>query len=168
MISTIEAREITYSNVDDLLALAVGEDQKHLVAPNSVTIAQASCMPNSWTRGLWLADDAVGLIAMIDIGEGHPGIDDHTPANIAFLWRLMVDASHQGRGYDSQAIHLAFEQARRWCRTTLYSSVAQGDGNALHFYWRFGLEPTGEIDDDELVLRGPVPKSSSLPGRRKS
>ena len=156
MASRIEAREITYFNVDQLLALAVGDDQAHLVAPNSVTIAQASYMPNCWLRGLWLADDAVGLIAMIDLHGDHPEVDDCTPANVAFLWRLMIDASHQGRGYGSQAIGLAFEQARHWRRAALYLSVAQGDGNALNFYQRFGLEPTGEVDDDELVMKSPV------------
>lgn len=159
MISTIEAREITYFNVDQLLGLAVRDDQTHLVAPNSVTISQASYMPNSWMRGLWLAGDAIGLIAMIDLHGDHPEINDCTPANVAFLWRLMIDASHQGRGYGGQAIDLAFEQARRWRRETLYLSVAQGGGNALEFYRRFGLEPTGEVDDDELVLSGSVPAS---------
>ena len=96
---------------------------------------------------------------MIDIHADHPEIDEFKPANVAFLWRLMIDASHQGRGYGSQALDLAFEQARQWRRETLYSSVAQGDGHALDFYRRFGLEPTGEVDGDELVLRGPVPTS---------
>lgn len=159
MISTIEAREITYFDVDQLLMLAVRDDQKHLVAGNSVTIAQANYMPNCWTRGLWLGDDAIGLIAMIDIHGDHPEIDEYTPANVAFLWRLMIDASHQGDGYGSQAIELAFEQARQWRRATLYLSVSQGDGNALNFYQRFGLESTGEVDGDELVLKGPVPRS---------
>lgn len=161
MISMIEAREITYYDVDKLLKLAIKDDQAHLVAPNSVTIAQANYMPNCWARGLWLGGDAIGLISMIDIHENHPEINDYTPANVAFLWRLMIDAAHQGRGYGSQAINLAFEQARQWCRATLYLSVAQGDGNALNFYRRFGLESTGEVDGDELVLRGPVPSGMS-------
>ena len=156
MVSEIEAREITYFNVNELLRLAVRDDQAHLVARNSVTIAQASYMPNCWLRGLWLADDAIGLMAMIDIHGDHPEVNDFTPANVAFLWRLMIDASHQGHGYGSQAIDLAFEQARRWRRAALYLSVAQGDGNALSFYQRFGLEPTGEVDGDELVLKGSV------------
>ena len=159
MIPNVEAREITYLNVDKLLGLAVRDDQVHLVAPNSVTIAQANYMPNSWARGLWLAGNAIGLIAMIDIHQDHPEIDDYTPANVAFLWRLMIDASHQGHGYGSQAMRIAFGQARRWRRDALYLSVSEGSGNAMAFYRRFGFEPTGKIDGDELVLRGSVPSS---------
>ena len=158
MICTIEAHEITYGNVDQLIDLAVKHDQAHLVAPNSVTIAQASYMPNCWTRGLWVSGDPVGLIAMIDLHENHPEADDYAPANVAFLWRLMIDEEHQSRGYGSQAIDLAFEQARQWRRERLYLSVARGDGNALTFYKRFSLKPTGKVHGDELVLSGIVPK----------
>lgn len=153
----IEARGITYCNVDWLLRLSVRDDQKHLVAPNSVTIAQAHYIPNCWIRGLWVDGDAVGLIAMIDIHPDHPEVDEYTPGNTAYLWRLMFAASHQGRGYGQQSVELAFEQARRWRRPTLCLSVSQGDGSALEFYRRFGLEPTGQVDDDEIVLNGPVP-----------
>ena len=158
MVCTVEPREITYDNVDELIDLAVSDDQTHLVAPNSLTIAQASYMPDCWTRGLWVAGDPVGLIAMIDLHENHPEADDYAPANVAFLWRLMIDEAHQGRGYGSQAIHLALEQAQQWRRERLYLSVARGDGNALAFYKRFGLGPTGEVHADELVLSGTVPK----------
>ena len=158
MIYTVEPRENTYDNVDDLIDLAVRDDQAHLVAPNSLTIAQASYMPNCWARGLWVADDPVGLVAMIDLHENHPEADDYAPANVAFLWRLMIDREHQGRGYGSQAIELAFKQARQWRRKQIYLSVAPGDGNALTFYKRLGLEPTGEVHGDELVLSGIMPK----------
>lgn len=154
------ARELTYLNLDDILRLRVRDDQTDLVAPNSVTVAQATYMPNSWLRGLWVEEDAVGLIAMIDIHADHPEIDDCTPPNVACLWRLMIDASHQGRGYGKQAMALAFAQARRWRRQTLHLSVSENEGNALAFYRRFGLEPTGQVDDGELVLIGSVPSAS--------
>ncbi|MGI9504416.1 MAG: GNAT family N-acetyltransferase [Geminicoccaceae bacterium] len=153
----IEPREITYWNVDLLLGLRVRDDQTDLVASNSVTIAQAHYIPNSWIRGLWAGGDAVGLIAMIDIHPDHPEADEYTPGNTAYLWRLMIAAPHQGRGYGQQSVELALEQARRWRRPRLSLTVAQGDGNALAFYRRFGLEPTGQVDDDEIVLIGPVP-----------
>ncbi|MGI9506848.1 MAG: GNAT family N-acetyltransferase [Geminicoccaceae bacterium] len=158
MICTVEPRKITYDNVDELIDLVVRDDQTHLVAPNSLTIAQASYMPDCWTRGLWVAGVPVGLIAMIDLHENHPEADDYAPADVAFLWRLMIDGEHQGRGYGSQAIDLAFNQARQWRRERLYLSVARGDGNALAFYKRFGLESTGQVHGDELVLSGTVPK----------
>ena len=107
MTDRVEARKITYANVDQLLELTVRQDQVHLVAPNSVSIAQANYMPACWARGLWLAGEFIGLMTMIDVHDRHPEIADYTPANVAVLWRLMIDASHQGRGYGSQAMQLA-------------------------------------------------------------
>ncbi|MGI9507720.1 MAG: GNAT family N-acetyltransferase [Geminicoccaceae bacterium] len=150
----IEARDITESNIDDLLRLDVRDDQEHLVASNAVTIAQAHYRPHSWVRGLWSGEKAVGLIAMIDLQDA----DEDDPQNAAYLWRLMIDADHQGNGYGRQAIDLAFEQARRWQRDTLCVHVCEGKGSALELYRRFGLEPTGRIDDGEIFLVGPVPK----------
>jgi diamine N-acetyltransferase len=49
-----------------------------------------------------------------------------------WLWRLMVAASHQRRGIATAALALAFEEVR-----------ARGGG----------FEPTGEVDDGEIVAR---------------
>ena len=154
----IEPSEITGANVDDILRLKVRDDQTHLVASNAVTIAQAHYRPNSWLRGLWSDRKAVGLLAMIDL----PDPDDDDPQNGAYLWRLMIDMNHQGRGYGWAAVELAFEQARRWQRDTLCVHVCEGEGSALEFYRRFGLEPTGRIDDGEMFLVGPVPEPRNL------
>jgi diamine N-acetyltransferase len=35
----------------------------------------------------------------------------------------------------------------------LFTSYEPGDGEPWPFYQRFGFEPTGEIDDGEIVLR---------------
>lgn len=156
MAAILEAREVTYTNLDQLLRLDVRADQAHLVAPNSVTIAEANYMPNSWMRGLWAANDPIGLIAMINIDVGHPEIDEYTPGNVAYLWRLMIDASYQGRGYGRKAMELAFDQARRWQRRTLLLSVSEDNGSALPFYRLFGFEPTGGVNDGEIVLKSHV------------
>ncbi|MEM8949934.1 MAG: GNAT family N-acetyltransferase [Pseudomonadota bacterium] len=153
MTATIEPRDVTYRNLDQLLRLNVREDQAHLVAPNAVTIAEANYMPKGWMRGLWVGDDPVGLIAMIDMDADHPEVGDHLPGNIAYLWRLMIGASFQGKGYGRYALELAFDRARRWKRRSLYLSVAEGKGNALPFYRRFGFEPTGAVHGNELVLK---------------
>ena len=150
----IDFREITADDVNDLIDLSVRDDQGHLVAPNAVTIAQAHYRPHAWVRGLWSGDHAVGLMAIIDLSEP----DDDDPENAAYLWRLMIDADHQGKGYGRQAIDHAFEQARRWRRDTLCLHVAEGEGNALSLYRQFGLEPTGRVDHGEMFLAGPVPK----------
>lgn len=153
MTATLEAREVTYTNLDQLLRLNVRADQEHLVAPNSVTIAEANYMPNSWLRGLWLLDEPIGLMAMINIDANHPEIDEHIPGKVAYLWRLMIDAQHQGYGHGRNAIAIAFDQARKWRRPTLYLSVSRDKGNAMPFYRRFGFKQAGGATDGELLLK---------------
>ena len=155
----IEARAVERFNLRALMRLQVGEEQRHLVASNAVTIAQVHYEPYSWLRGLWAGDEAVGLIAMIDLRPDHPDVDPNGPENAAYLWRLMIDATQQGKGYGRQAMGLAFGQARSWGRDMLCLHVSEREGNASAFYRRFGLHPTGRIDDGEAFLAGPVPAS---------
>ncbi len=152
----IEAREISRKSVNPLLRLKVREDQALLVASNPVTIAQAHYEPNSWLRGLWSGELPVGLIAMIDIPPATPEADKGFPTNVAYLWRLMIDADQQGKGFGREAMQLAFSQARIWGRSTLCLHVAEKAGSAIEFYRKFGLEPTNRVDDGERLLIGSV------------
>ena len=148
----IEARKINRGNLDALLDLEVRDDQKQLVASNAVTIAQAHYEPAAWLRGLWAGDRAVGLLAMVDFGPEHPAIRSGDPQNAAYLWRLMIDAAQQRKGYGRGAIELAFRQARDWGRDALCLHVAEQDGNALPFYKRFGFAPTDRVDNGERFM----------------
>ena len=152
----LKAREIDRETVTDLIRLRPKPGQERLVASNAATIAQAAYDPHAWLRGLWVGDRPVGLIAMVDLSPGHPDFDETMPENAAYLWRLMIAAEHQGKGYGLAAMGIAFDQARRWGRERLSLHVADEAGSALAFYHRLGLEPTGRIDDGELFLIGPV------------
>jgi len=152
----LEACEVVYDNVIEFLRLKVREDQEGLVASNAVTIAQAHYEPFSWMRGLKASDEPVGLIAMIDLRPEHPDASERDPKNAAYLWRLMIDARHQGKGYGKQAMTLAFDQARRWRRDQMGIHVADEKGSALAFYRAYGFEPTGRVDGSEIFLLGPV------------
>lgn len=153
----IEAREITRDTLIAILDLAVHDTQTRLVASNAVTVAQAHFEPDGLVRGLWSGEVAVGLFAMIDMFPDHPDARPDDPPNAACLWRLMIDRNHQRRGYGTRAMGLVMAQARAWGRSTLCLGVAQQPGNAERFYRRFGLVPTGEVEDGEMFWAGPVP-----------
>ena len=155
----IDAREIDRSTLGDILDLTVRDDQRHLVAPNAITIAQAHYEPFTWVRGLWAGDTAIGLIAMVDLHPDHPDLTPDDPKNAAYLWRLMIDKGHQGKGYGRAAVQIAFQQARVWGRDTLCVDVADVEDGALEFYRRFGLAPTDRVVHGERMLIGPVPAS---------
>lgn len=150
------AREITAETVRSLINISVREDQRKLVANNATTIAQSHYDRLSWVRGLWVGDQPVGLIAMIDLRSDHPRCENGAPANTAYLWRLMIAGDHQGKGYGAQAMEIAFDQARHWGRDIFCTSVVESAVAAQAFYQRFGLQPTEKISYGERLFIGPV------------
>ncbi|MEO1549419.1 MAG: GNAT family N-acetyltransferase [Pseudomonadota bacterium] len=152
MSAALSRVEITRDNFDAVVRLRVAPHQKGLVSDNVMTLAEAPFEPGSVVSGLQAGDALVGLMAMIDLAHAvdlHP--DDDRDG--AYLWRLMIAQGHQGQGYGTQALQFAFAQARAWDRRALYAHVGQDDGNALPFYQRFGFQPTGRVDEGELLLR---------------
>jgi diamine N-acetyltransferase len=71
-----------------------------------------------------------------------------------FLWRLLIDAGHQRRGYGQAAMALVIDHVRRGPGATeLFTSVHPGTGSPRPFYRALGFESTGEWFDDEEVYR---------------
>ncbi|MEM9430584.1 MAG: GNAT family N-acetyltransferase [Pseudomonadota bacterium] len=153
----LEAVEITRANLRDYLDLALAPGQEKLVAPNAVTVAQAHYEPGSWVRGLAAGGTPVGMMAMIDVSALGEPAEPGDPENWAYLWRLMIDAKHQRMGYGTEAIEIAFAQARAWRRPTLALHVEVDGPNARAFYERLGFVATGRIDRNERFMTAPVP-----------
>ena len=70
-----------------------------------------------------------------------------------FLWRFLIDRKHQGRGIGWQTLELVVKQVREWGCDSLLVSWVEGYGSPGPLYKRFGFEPTGEVEDDEIVGR---------------
>jgi len=66
----------------------------------------------------------------------------------------MIAEPYQGRGYGHQAIRLLLEYVKtRPGARELLVSCGEGEGNPKAFYLKQGFVPTGEVIDDETVLR---------------
>jgi diamine N-acetyltransferase len=142
--AVISLAEVTGDTVRAICRLAVAPEQSHFVAPNAVSFAQALFEPKAWYRAI-VADAAPVGFLMLYEDPGEPGY---------FLWRFMIDARFQGRGYGARAIGLLAEHVRsRPGATELRTSWVPGPGSPEGFYLRLGFEPTGEIDEGEVVAR---------------
>ena len=66
----------------------------------------------------------------------------------------MIDAKHQGKGYGTEAIELLKDYVRNRpnAKQLLTSSAPNREGGAEEFYKKLGFKPTGEMEDDEVVL----------------
>jgi diamine N-acetyltransferase len=141
---TVTLREVTSETVRAICRLEVRPEQRGYVAPNAVSIAQAYFEPRAWFRAVYADETPAGFVMLHD--------DPEKPEY--YLWRFMIDAEHQGRGYGRAALDLLVDYVRsRPGATELFSSYVPGDDGPGGFYLRYGFVETGEVEGDEVVIR---------------
>jgi diamine N-acetyltransferase len=70
-----------------------------------------------------------------------------------FLWKLLIDERHQGRGYGRDAVQLVADIVRSNGAAELLTSCVPGDDGPEAFYLSLGFVPTGDLDaDGEVIL----------------
>lgn len=144
----IELREIDTSNLRDILRLKVAPAQEQFVASNAVSIAQAYFhRETAWFRAIYDGDTPVGFVML----EDKPDVPSYS------LWRFMIDANHQRKGYGRRALELIFAHVRgRPGAKELYTSCVDAPGGPGPFYAGLGFTYTGGLDEDERVMRRPL------------
>ncbi len=140
----VSLREITIETVLAITSLAVAPDQQRFVTSNAISIAQAYFLRDiAWFRGVYADDIPVGFVMLLD----------DVAAQEYHLWRFMIDARYQGRGYGRRAFELLLEYVRsRPGARVLTVSCVPGEGSPCPFYERLGFQPTGEIKYGEVVM----------------
>ena len=142
----VSLREITSETVVQICKLSdtLSEQQQKMVAPNAISIAQAHFSDKAWFRAIYADETAVGFIMLYD--------DSENPEY--FLWRLMIAGPYQGKGYGRKATELLVEYVKtRPGARELWTSYVPIEGGPERFYRKMGFEPTGEVDDGEIVVR---------------
>jgi diamine N-acetyltransferase len=147
----ISLRPVERDDLRPLFRLKVSEAQAGFVAPNEITLAQAPYEPGAFVFVIRAEEQIVGLIAMIDFRE-HPFVMEGEDPEAAHLWRLMIGAEHQRKGYGRAAMALAFDWARGRGNPRFSTSAVPENAVALRFYESLGLMPTGAIVDGEVEL----------------
>lgn len=138
---------IDEDNVKAVFELRVASGQERFVASNAWSLAQAVAEHDiAWPRAIVAGDEVVGFLML----EIDPDEEDGRPF---WLWRLMIAADRQSRGYGRAALALALDEVRSRGGTEIYTSWVPGEGSPGPFYERLGFQPTGELDDDEIVAR---------------
>ncbi len=140
----VTLREVTKETIWPVMTLEVAEDQGHLVAPNSMSIAEAYFEPKAWFRAIYADDEPVGFIMLYD--------DPDTPKY--YLWRMMLAEGQQRKGYGKRAMELLVEYVRtRPNATEITVGSIPGEGSPQPFYEGFGFVDTGEVKGGEVILR---------------
>jgi diamine N-acetyltransferase len=139
----VRLEPVTTVNVLAVCDLRVAPEQESFVAPNAVSLAEASVHDSAWCRAVYAGDDLVGFVMLHDAPTG-PGY---------MLWRLMIDARFQGKGFGRQVVARVVDHVRtRPGATALSVGAHRGVGGPGPFYESLGFVATGEvIDGDEDV-----------------
>ncbi len=133
----------------EFLLLEVHESQKNLVASVAQSFADALFPPEDpngpplvWIRGVLRNSQPAGFVMCADQTEQQKD---------PWLWRLLVDKSHQGTGVGSFALTAVIERYRELGMQRVLTAWHPGEGNAGAFYRKFGFIETGEMIDKEIV-----------------
>ena len=153
--AVVTLREITPANEGDVRALRVAPDQERFVSSVADSLDEAGSTPEArpWFRAIYAGERPVGFVMLsYDLPPGDP----EQPFRY-FLWRLLIDAGHQGYGYGRAAMSIVIDQLRgRPGADELVTSVHPGPGSPAPFYRALGFEPTGDWLEDEEIYRLPL------------
>ena len=143
-----ELIELTH-RAREFLLLDVHEHQKNLVASVAQSFSDALFPPEDpngpplvWIRGVLKNSEPAGFIMCADQTEQQKD---------PWLWRLLVDKSHQGFGVGRFVVELVLTRYREMGCTRVLVSWAPKEGNAGDFYKKLGFVETGEIQYGEVV-----------------
>jgi diamine N-acetyltransferase len=141
----VTLRPITRDNLWAVGDLKLHPGQEAFVADNIDSIANASVEPTFVPLAVYAGEEVAGF-AMY--GEHPPESDTW------WVIRLMIDRAHQGKGYGRAAMQaLIAMMAERVGCAEIVTSFNPANTVALGLYTSLGFQPTGEIEDDEPLLR---------------
>jgi diamine N-acetyltransferase len=152
-IIAVALREFTDVNREAVFALRVAPEQERFVGgsvQNALADAAEYSQAKPWYRVIYADDEPIGFVMISWNCEPRP------PEIIGpwFLWKLLIDQRHQGRGYGSEVVRQVAELVRAAGATELFTSVLPGDRGPAGFYERVGFVPTGDVDvNNEVIVR---------------
>ena len=138
----IEFKEIDRHNFFDVIDLHVAEEQKSFVAPNVFSLAQAKAFPECICLAIYQDDVLVGFTMYC------MDFDDKE----YWIYRLMIDAKHQSKGYGKEAMEKLIERIKQdQEHRVIYLSFEPENSLAKQLYEKLGFEADGRIIDGEIV-----------------
>ena len=143
----VTLKEVTRETLRAVCKLDAGDGATQ-VAPNAVSIAEASFYDESWFRAIYDDDVLVGFLMLYD-----PTLAEKPDEPDFFLWRLMIDKTYQGKGLGHAAVKLLIDhvQTRPGAKRLLVSHLNTAD-KLGRFYRALGFIYTGQEEEREKVM----------------
>jgi diamine N-acetyltransferase len=138
----VSLRGITPQNYEPIISMNVREDQKNFVAPNVHSLAEAYVFPLRSPLAIYADETPVGFLMYTYWEERQ----EH------WIFRLMIAADYQRKGYGRAAMILLLERMRAipGCKKIFISYEPENDG-ARKLYASLGFHQTGDMVGGEEV-----------------
>ena len=144
---SVSLREVTRDTLRSVCRLDAGDGATQ-VAPNAVSIAEASFYDEAWFRAIYDDDALVGFVMLYD-----PTLSEKPEEPDFFLWRLMIDKAYQCRGLGHAAVNILIDHVRTrpGAKKLLVSHMSKADALG-RFYGSLGFKYTGKEEKGERVM----------------
>ena len=137
-------RAVDATNWLEVIQLQVAEDQRHFVASNLFSLAQAKIFDRYVPLAIY---EAAGPQVLVGFAMYGP----HLPSELPWIDRLMIDARFQRRGWGRAAMLALMERIQRERPGPMRISYEPDNQAAEALYASLGFMPTGEVLEGELV-----------------
>lgn len=141
--SQITLQEITAETWEQCVKLKVRSDQEHFIAFNVYSLAQSKYEPGLLPLAVYDGETMVGFVMYSE--------QPYEPGKY-FIYRVMVGAEFQGKGYGRAAMQALIERMKMLpdCREIVLSYEPE-NAVAERLYESLGFRKTGEFFDNEVA-----------------
>lgn len=141
---TTQLIKVDESNWYDCVKLETADQEKHFVDQNVFTIAEWKFEPDNIIKAIYSKTLLVGMLAYY--------YHDGSYGEFFWLYHLMVDNKHQGKGYGQDAVRLAIREMRVLGAKEIVTSHHPDNIRAKHLYSKLGFINNGFLDGGDPFL----------------
>lgn len=146
----LELRIIDDTNKAAVELLEVSESQKQYIASNKKSLETAGkeeYREIARPFAIYAEGQIVGFTMFAF------ELTSSDPNDRYWLWRFMIDRNFQGKGYGSAALEKIIDYFRSHGADHILLSTKETNTSALSLYHKYQFAETGEMNEDEIVLR---------------
>lgn len=127
------------------MSLPLLTHQRAYLASNAYSIAEASFFPHLVTRAVYAGEQPIGFMM-------YAKPEPHDDQGEFAIWRFMISADHQGKGYGREALAslLAEIRSHPGVKRIAISYIPENESARL-FYASFGFRELDIDEDGEMV-----------------
>lgn len=146
----LELRTVDNTNKDAVESLEVSDAQKKYIASNKDSLETAASEKyREIARPFAIYADG----KMIGFTMFAFELTSSDPKDRYWLWRFMIDKNSQRKGYGSIALEKIIDYFKDHRADHILLSTKEANIRALSLYHKYHFSETGEMNEDEIVLR---------------